>query len=79
MKRKPPHPRAVSDLDRSIAQRIKDIRLKQNVGQVALAESIGVTFQQVQKYESGRNRVAASRLYLIAGALDTPIEEFFGE
>ena len=79
MKRKPIDPRAVNDMDLSIAHRIRAFRVKKDIGQVTLAESIGVTFQQVQKYETGKNRISASRLYLIAGALDVPIEQFFGE
>lgn len=44
---------------------------------MALAEAIGVTFQQVQKYEKGTNRVGASRLQQIADALDAPVSYFF--
>ncbi len=47
------------------------------VTQMALAEAIGVTFQQVQKYEKGTNRVGASRLQQIADALDAPVSYFF--
>lgn len=79
MKRKPPSPRSVSAMDETIGKKIREVRISRDVGQVALAESIGVTFQQVQKYESGKNRIAASRLYLVADALDTPVQEFFGE
>ena len=41
------------------------------------ADAIGVTFQQVQKYEKGTNRIGASRLYMIGHALDVPISVFF--
>jgi transcriptional regulator with XRE-family HTH domain len=44
-----------------------------------LAEAIGLTFQQVQKYESGANRVSSSRLYDLAGILDVPLAYFFDE
>lgn len=47
------------------------------MSQERLAELLGVTFQQVQKYEKGVNRIAASRLFDIAHALDVPIARFF--
>jgi transcriptional regulator with XRE-family HTH domain len=47
------------------------------MSQERLAELLGVTFQQVQKYEKGVNRIAASRLHDIAGSLDMPIARFF--
>jgi transcriptional regulator with XRE-family HTH domain len=47
------------------------------MSQVALAKAGGVSFQQVQKYEKGRNRVAASMLYKFAKALEMPISDFF--
>lgn len=69
--------KAAAVWDQKIADRIRTIRREKDVSQEALAERIGVTFQQVQKYEKARNRVSASRLCLIAGALDVPIERFF--
>jgi transcriptional regulator with XRE-family HTH domain len=42
-----------------------------------LAELLGITFQQIQKYEAGTNRIAASRLYEIAAALEMPVARFF--
>ncbi len=47
------------------------------MSQEKLAEILGVTFQQVQKYEKGVNRIAASRLFDIAGALEMPVSRFF--
>jgi transcriptional regulator with XRE-family HTH domain len=47
------------------------------VSQEKLAEALGLTFQQVQKYERGANRVSASKLYEIAAALQTPVAYFF--
>lgn len=47
------------------------------MSQERLAELLGVTFQQVQKYEKGANRIAAGRLYDIARALDMPVSKFF--
>jgi transcriptional regulator with XRE-family HTH domain len=47
------------------------------MSQTKLAQAIGVTFQQVQKYESGANRISSSRLQQIAKVLDVPISSFF--
>jgi transcriptional regulator with XRE-family HTH domain len=47
------------------------------MSQAELGKALGVTFQQIQKYENGKNRVGASRLHLVATALDVPISEFF--
>jgi transcriptional regulator with XRE-family HTH domain len=44
-----------------------------------VAEAIGVTFQQIQKYERGSNRIVASRLYDLANTLEVPLEYFFAE
>src|SRR5262249_4130278 len=51
--------------------------LAAGLSQTELGEAIGVTFQQVQKYEKGRNRVGAGRLTQIARVLDVPVETFF--
>lgn len=56
--------------DIEIGRRIRQRREALGVTQAALAQGIGVTFQQVQKYEKGTNRVAASRLGLVAQVLD---------
>jgi transcriptional regulator with XRE-family HTH domain len=57
---------------------IRNLRFKKNMTQAELASQIGVTFQQVQKYESGANRVSASRLSQIATVLDVEVAELFG-
>jgi transcriptional regulator with XRE-family HTH domain len=48
------------------------------MSQTALAEKLGVSFQQVQKYEQGQNRVSAGRMPLVAAALDLPVGFFYG-
>ncbi len=56
------------------------IRLRRNIlgmSQEKLGESLGITFQQIQKYEKGTNRVGASRLQAIAGILQVPVAFFF--
>jgi transcriptional regulator with XRE-family HTH domain len=69
--------RAANAIDRKLGQRVRSRRLEIGMSQEKLAELLGVTFQQVQKYEKGVNRIAASRLYDICSALDVPIARFF--
>ncbi|UPT62873.1 MAG: helix-turn-helix domain-containing protein [Hyphomonadaceae bacterium JAD_PAG50586_4] len=69
--------RAANAIDRKIGQRVRTRRLEIGMSQERLAELLGVTFQQVQKYEKGVNRIAASRLYDIAASLDMPAARFF--
>jgi transcriptional regulator with XRE-family HTH domain len=66
-------------VDVAVGARIRLLRKLRGLSQQALAESAGVTFQQIQKYERGANRVSASMLTRIASALDTPVAEMFGE
>lgn len=66
-------------LDKRIGARVRARRLEIAMSQERLAELLGVTFQQVQKYEKGVNRIAASRLFDISGALDLPVAAFFEE
>src|SRR4051812_14657333 len=60
-----------------VARRIKDARVQAGLSQGKLGAAIGVTFQQVQKYEKGTNRVASDRLLRIADVLGKPIGYFF--
>jgi transcriptional regulator with XRE-family HTH domain len=64
-------------VDVHIGHRIEYLRCLAGLTQKELAEGIGITFQQLQKYESGTNRIAASRLWTVAGALRAPIKAFF--
>jgi transcriptional regulator with XRE-family HTH domain len=64
-------------VDIEVGQRIKIERLAAGLSQTELGESIGVTFQQVQKYEKGTNRVGAGRLTQIARGLKIPVNTFF--
>lgn len=73
-------PEAVADpIDVAVGARIRLLRKVRGLSQQALAQAAGVTFQQIQKYERGANRVSASMLARIAGALDAPVAEMFGE
>ena len=69
--------RAANAIDRKLGQRVRARRLEIGMSQERLAELLGVTFQQVQKYEKGVNRIAASRLYSIAAALEMPVARFY--
>lgn len=69
--------RATNAVDRRLGQRVRARRLEIGMSQERLAEILGVTFQQVQKYEKGVNRIAASRLFAIAAALELPVSRFF--
>jgi transcriptional regulator with XRE-family HTH domain len=66
-----------SAVDRFVGACIADRRVELGLTQAELGRRIGVTFQQVQKYESGANRVSASRLFLTAEVLRTPVADFF--
>ena len=67
----------VTDIDIAIGKRIRRRRLQLGLSQQDVAEIVGVRFQQIQKYECGGNRIAASRLWMIAQALDTTVASFF--
>jgi transcriptional regulator with XRE-family HTH domain len=69
--------RKANPIDAEVGRRIKLHRLSVGLSQTELGDSIGVTFQQVQKYERGQTRVGASRLTQIAKKLNIPIGEFF--
>ena len=67
-----PHP-----VDRHVGQRLRIRRRALGMSQMALASRLGVSFQQVQKYERGTNRLSASTLHAAAVALETPVAGFF--
>lgn len=66
-------------LDIAIGKALADRREAVGMTQRRLGEAIGVTFQQVQKYETGKNRIAASKLVLAATALKCDVAELVGE
>jgi transcriptional regulator with XRE-family HTH domain len=70
--------RARSDeLDAEIGRRIRAHRVMRQMSQTKLAAAVGVTFQQIQKYEKGRNRVAPGRLQKIADAVGVSVAKFY--
>ncbi len=64
-------------IDQHVGNRIRARRNMLKLSQTELGQVLDVTFQQVQKYENGSNRVSASVLYIISGTLDVPVEYFF--
>lgn len=64
-------------IDRHVGTRIRGRRVGLRISQTKLGQAIGVTFQQIQKYESGTNRVGASNLFKIAKALGVDVSFFF--
>jgi transcriptional regulator with XRE-family HTH domain len=72
MQKKVPNP-----IDRHVGSRVRMRRMLAGVSQEKLGEALGLTFQQVQKYEKGSNRISASRLQQIAKMLDVPVAFFF--
>jgi transcriptional regulator with XRE-family HTH domain len=72
-------PKQTTDADRMVGLRITALRKAKGLSQTALGQAIGVTFQQVQKYEKGQNRIGAGRLRDIAQLLEVPVATFFDE
>ena len=69
--------REARPVDKHVGERVRMRRLMCGMSQVELADKLGITFQQVQKYEKGTNRIGASRLYHIAQIFDVPPGFFF--
>lgn len=67
-----PHP-----VDVTVGNRVREMRIRKGLSQQALGEQVGVSFQQIQKYERGTNRMGSSRLVQIADVLDVPVSSFF--
>lgn len=72
-----PNQRSANSVDSHVGSRVRLRRLELGLSQEKLAEQLGITFQQVQKYERGTNRIGASRLHQIALVLQAPITYFF--
>ncbi len=70
---------AYNPIDVHVGARLRARRTLVGLSQTALGDAMGITFQQVQKYESGSNRISASRLYDVSKLLDIDIGYFFDE
>ena len=73
------HERKPDPFDVEVGARVRAIRKAKGVSQEVLAGAAGITFQQIQKYERGANRISASMLQRIARHLDVPMSELLGE
>jgi transcriptional regulator with XRE-family HTH domain len=69
--------KAPNQIDRHVGGRVRMRRMMIKMSQEKLGDALDLTFQQVQKYEKGTNRIGASRLQQIAGVLGVPVDFFF--
>jgi transcriptional regulator with XRE-family HTH domain len=67
-----PHP-----VDVHVGRKLRAFRTQRDLSQTSLGRHVGLTFQQIQKYEKGTNRIGASRLHQFALVLNVPVEAFF--
>jgi transcriptional regulator with XRE-family HTH domain len=67
----------LAQIDKKIGKKIRQIRKALGLSQIVLAERIGISFQQIQKYEKGASKISVFRLQQISAALDTNINTFF--
>jgi transcriptional regulator with XRE-family HTH domain len=69
--------RSPDRVDIEVGRRVRTFRLQKGLSQEKLGDQLGLTFQQVQKYEYGTNRIGAGRLQRIANILEIPVSDFF--
>lgn len=69
--------RGATEIDKHVGARLRLRRSVMEMSQSELGEKLGVTFQQVQKYERGSNRIGASRLFNVARVMEVPVAYFF--
>ncbi len=67
----------ITPVDIHIAKKLRQFRIAASMTQEQLGELIGVTFQQIQKYEKAQNRISASKLFELSQLLNKPLSEFF--
>ena len=71
--------KAANEVDVAVGARIRNLRLRNKLSQEEVGRRLSVSFQQVQKYEKGTNRVGAGRLAALAKVFDVPVGAFFSE
>ena len=71
------NPRESGSIDKHIGARLRAARIERGLSQAAFGEKLGLSFQQVQKYELGKNRISAGRLLECADILVKPVDWFF--
>ncbi|NNF23905.1 MAG: helix-turn-helix transcriptional regulator [Rhodobacteraceae bacterium] len=69
--------RMPNPIDTHLGKKIREARILRGMSQSDVAQGLGMSFQQVQKYESGANRIAAGRLYEVSVLLNFPVEHFY--
>ena len=69
--------RSADEVDAHVGRRLRQRRIALGISQEQLGTELGLTFQQVQKYEKGQNRISAGRLYKLAKILSVSVEHFF--
>ena len=69
--------RSADEVDAHVGRRLRQRRIALGISQEQLGSELGLTFQQIQKYEKGQNRISAGRLYKIAMILSVSVEHFF--
>ena len=67
----------MNPIDVHVGARLRLLRVKSKLSQQAIGKMLGLTFQQVQKYEKGTNRISASKLFELAKILDCSVQDFF--
>jgi transcriptional regulator with XRE-family HTH domain len=73
----PARQKTPNPVDRHVGSRVRARRINVGMSQEKLGDALGITFQQIQKYEKGSNRIGASRLQLAAKVLGVPVNFFF--
>ena len=71
--------RGIGPIDVHVGARLRQRRTLLGMSQTTLGDALGLTFQQVQKYERGANRIGSSRLFDLSRVLDVPIQHFFDD
>lgn len=66
-----------NDIDKHVGQKLKQFRIASNKTQEEVAEALGMTFQQVQKYERGTDRISVGNLFVLANFFKVPIADFY--
>jgi len=71
--------RELDQIDKEVGRRLRERRCERGLSQNDLGSLMGISFQQIQKYERGQNRISASSLFLAGKILETPVFRFFEE
>lgn len=69
----------IHPVDQLVGSNLRRLRVRKGVSQSAIGDALGITFQQIQKYEKGTNRISASKLHDMAQVLDVDILAFFAQ